>query len=79
MNATFTETDILRFIYGECTPKEAAAISKELQKNFELRAFYDRMMETRLHLDEIDMEPDASTIDLIMEYSASHHDSLEHH
>lgn len=79
MSATFTETDILRFIYGECDPKEATAISRELQKNFELRSFYDRMMETRLHLEEIDLEPDDSTIDLIMEYSASHHDSLEHH
>ena len=37
------------------------------------------MMETKNELDLFGMEPDETSVNIILEYSASHHDSLEHH
>ena len=79
MSSTFTETDVLRLIYGEANPAEAKAIHEELRKNLSLKSYYDRMMETKMELDTIELEPDPTTVNIILEYSASHHDSLEHH
>lgn len=79
MNVTFTETDVIRLIYGECKPAEAKAIRDELRRNASLKSYYLRMMETKRELDEVAIEPDATSVNIILEYSASHHDSLEHH
>lgn len=79
MSSTFTETDILRFIYEETNPSESKAIREELRKNLSLRSYYDRMMETKKQLDTIELDPDPTSVNIILEYSASHHDSLEHH
>jgi hypothetical protein len=79
MNLTITETEVLRYIYGDCTPPETLAIREELKKNMALRSYHDRMMETKMELDKIEMEPSETSISIILEYSASHHDSLEHH
>lgn len=79
MNFTITETEVLRYIYGDCTPPEMKAIREELKKNLALKSYHDRMMETKMELEAIEMEPNETSVNIILEYSASHHDSLEHH
>lgn len=79
MSITFTETDVLRYLYEETNPTESKAIAEELKKNVALRSYYDRMLETKLQLEKEMEEPDPTSINIILEYSASHHDSLEHH
>jgi|GEM_PF-1267567 len=79
MNSTITETEVLRYIYGETNPSESKAIREELTKNLVLKSYHDRMMETKNELDRFGMEPDETSVSIILEYSASHHDSLEHH
>ncbi|TNE80802.1 MAG: hypothetical protein EP332_06160 [Bacteroidetes bacterium] len=80
MSNTFTETDILRYLYGETTPAENKAIAEELKKNINLRSYYDRMVETQKELEKVFEEPDPTSVNIILEYSqATHHDSLEHH
>lgn len=79
MNVTFTETDIIRLIYGECSPAEEKAIREELRRNPGLHSYYLRMAETKRELDQLEIEPSDTSVNIIMEYSASHHDSLEHH
>jgi len=79
MNKTFTETDVLRYIYDETDPKESKGIREELKKNLALKSYYDRMKETQLELEKVNTDPDPTSVNIILEYSASHHDSLEHH
>lgn len=79
MSFTITETEILRYIYGDCTPSETKAIREELKKNLALRSYHNRMMETKIAMEKIEMEPSETSVNIILEYSASHHDSLEHH
>lgn len=79
MNFTINETEILRFIYGECSSAESKAIAEELRKNPALQVYYDRMMETKLELDSMEFSPSDASVNEILDYSASHHDSLEHH
>ncbi len=79
MNSTITETEVLRYIYGETNPEESKAIREELKKNYALKCYHDRMMETKNELEMFGMEPDETSVNIILEYSASHHDSLEHH
>ncbi len=80
MSNTFTESDVLRYLYGETNPAESKAISEELKKNLNLRSYYDRMMETKKELDKVFEEPNPTSVNIILEYSqATHHDSLEHY
>ncbi|MDX5321272.1 MAG: hypothetical protein LPK45_09160 [Bacteroidota bacterium] len=79
MKITITETEVLRFIYGECSSSECKAVVEELKKNPALQSYYDRMLETKLMLAELEMEPDHTAVNEILDFSASHHDSLEHH
>jgi hypothetical protein len=80
MSSIFTESDILRYIYGETTSSEVFYIKKELKKNASLRAYYERMTETRKQLEAFEEAPDPTSVNIILEYSASHHhDSMEHH
>lgn len=78
MRSTFTETDILRYLYGECSEQENRLIREELKKNLVLKSYYCKMKETIAELDTFEAEPDPTSVSIILEYSASHHDSLEH-
>lgn len=79
MGITFTETDVLRYLYGETDPMESKAIREELKKNTVLKSYYERMMETKNELEKFEMDPDDTSVNIILEYSASHHGSFEHH
>ena len=78
MSSTFTETDILRFIYAETSEEENRQIREELKKNLQLQSYYNRMKETMREMEELEFDPDPTTVNIILEYSASHHNSLEH-
>lgn len=79
MKTTPTEADILRYIYGETSAQENKWIEDGLKQSAHLKIYYTRMMETVAELDTIEgFEPDQTSINIIMESSASHQSSLEH-
>ncbi len=69
MQAKFTPEDLLRFIYGEVNPEEHMAISSAIESSERLYQTYQEMLSVVGSLEKLELEPDPSTIDIIMEHS----------
>ncbi|HYG16689.1 MAG TPA: hypothetical protein VEC12_13115 [Bacteroidia bacterium] len=78
MNSNFTTEDLLLYLYNEMEPAKAGALKEELTLNPLLLAEYRRLKETMAKLDEETHEPHPTTINMVMDYSASFYSS-EHH
>lgn len=79
MNSNFTTNDLLLFLYGEMNADKAAVLTEQLITDVALRAEYQKLKETKERLDAEQFEPDATTINMVMDYSASYHSAPEHH
>lgn len=73
MPAVFTKDDILRFIYNETDESERQAMEHAIQTEPVLRRRYNRLINVVNQLDSFSVEPNASSIELIMEYSRDAH------
>lgn len=78
MERNFTQEDIINYIYGETTSEEAKAIKEELSINAELNAYYQETLKVLNVLDSAFVEPNETTISILMESSKSS-SSLETH
>lgn len=78
MGTIFTETDIIRFIYDETSVEETKQIKDELRKNLVLKSFYEKFQQTLKDLDKLEFEPDPTSVNIVLDYSASQHSRLEH-
>lgn len=79
MNSNFTTNDLLLFLYGEMNADKAAVLTEQLITDVALRAEYQKLKETKERLDAEQFEPDATTVNMVMDYSASYHSAPEHH
>ncbi len=79
MNSNFTTNDLLLFLYGEMNADKASVLTEQLITDVALRAEYQKLKETKERLDAEQFEPDATTINMVMDYSASYHSAPEHH
>ncbi|MDL5047832.1 hypothetical protein QQ054_17585 [Oscillatoria amoena NRMC-F 0135] len=79
MNSNFTTNDLLLFLYGEMNADKAAVLTEQLITDVALRAEFQKLKETKERLDVDQFEPDATTINMVMDYSASYHSAPEHH
>lgn len=57
MMHTYTELDLIRFIYGETTPHEDREISYQLEDVAHLNYSFRRMLEAKRLLDELNVAP----------------------
>jgi hypothetical protein len=71
MKVSYTEEDIIRFIYNETSPQENEIIREELINNFELRKTYQELLLTLNRLNEVKIQPSQTSINIILEYSQS--------
>ncbi|HHP7240927.1 MAG TPA: hypothetical protein ACFCUD_04615 [Cyclobacteriaceae bacterium] len=69
MTKTFTEDDLIRFIYGETLEKESILIKEELVTNFRLREKYIEMISLLNDLDRLQRAPSNVVIQNIMDYA----------
>ena len=76
MIKTFTQNDLMRYLYRETTEKEEQEINKALLADNELRELYQSMSAMKNELDKAQLEPAASTVLNILSYSRNeqHHD-----
>jgi hypothetical protein len=73
MQSVFTKDDILRFIYNEVDNEERQAIEHAINTEPVMRRRYNRMMNVVQELNSFSVNPNPSSIDLIMEYSRDAH------
>ena len=71
MIKTFTQTDLIRYLYRETTEEERTEIDKALICDSELRSLYHEMVATIKDMDEAKLEPSATTVLSILSYSKS--------
>ena len=69
MTKTFTQNDLIRFIYHETTEKETLEISHELTADPELQLLYRDLMLTKKGLDRATLEPSAVSVENILSYA----------
>ena len=76
MTKTFTQNDLMRYLYHETTEKEEQEINKALLADNELRELYQSMSAMKNELDKAQLEPAASTVLNILSYSRNeqHHE-----
>ena len=77
MQQTFTQDDILLYIYNELKPERVNGLIKAVAENKELLTFYQGTLKTLNDLDLIKMEPAPSILNILNEESRS--SSLEVH
>ena len=71
MTKTFTQNDLIRFLYHETTEQEEREINKALLCDSELQAQYKELISTKGQLDVARLEPSAVAVQNILSYSRS--------
>ena len=73
MIKTFTQDDLVRYIYEETSEEENAEIASAMLFDEELEQNYDDLKEVISGLEASMKEPSDKTIDTILSYSKSYH------
>ena len=76
MIKTFTQNDLIRFLYHETSEEETKEINKALLCDSELQTQYKELNATRKELDAVRLEPSAEVVDNILNYARGFQ---EHH
>jgi hypothetical protein len=71
MTKTFTQNDLIRFLYHETSEQEEREINKALICDSELQAQYKELIATKNQLDVARLEPSAIVVENILNYSRS--------
>jgi hypothetical protein len=69
MIKTFTQTDLIRYLYRETTEEETREIDKALVCDSELQTLCQELREMKKGMDDAQIEPSASTVLSILSYS----------
>ncbi len=71
MIKTFTQTDLIRYLYREITEEEKTEIDSALLRDSELAASFNELKNTLDSLDQAQMNPSNAAILNILSYSRS--------
>lgn len=69
MTKTFTQNDLIRYIYGETSDREEKLIREALLCDDSLQELYKKLRGIIQKLDEVNEEPSEKVIDNILKYS----------
>ena len=69
MIKTFTQTDLIRYLYRETTEEETSKIDRALLRDGNLRALFNEVSAALKDLDEAVLQPSESTVLNILSYS----------
>lgn len=72
MIKTFTQDDLVRYIYQETTPEESIEIETALIFDEQLSEAYNSLNGTVESLNAVKLKPSESTVDKILSYSKSY-------
>ena len=69
MTKTFTQNDLIRFIYQETTEEETSEINRVLSFDTELQLQYRQLLLTRKEVEKAQLEPSAKAVENILRYA----------
>lgn len=71
MTKTFTQDDVIRYIYGEVSETEAMEIKQAILCDMELQDIYKEYITVKMQLDESFKIPSDKVTETILNYSKS--------
>lgn len=72
MTKTFTQDDVVRYVYEETSPEENLLIEDAMMSEPELMTFFLEALELRALMNKIERQPRVSTVQAILNYSQHH-------
>ncbi|MEO9475445.1 MAG: hypothetical protein ABJG41_07910 [Cyclobacteriaceae bacterium] len=69
MTKTFTENDLVKFLYGELTQQESTVLQEALISNPELQNELSKLKEVMTGLDKERYQPSQRSVDKILAFS----------
>ena len=69
MTKTFTQNDLIRFIYHETTEEEAQEINRVLSFDRELQLHYRELLLTKSNIEKAQLEPSSASVENILRYA----------
>jgi hypothetical protein len=72
MTKTFTQDDVVRYVYEETSPEENLLIEDAMMSEPELMTFFLEALELRALMNKIERQPRISTVQTILNYSKTH-------
>jgi hypothetical protein len=79
MIQTFTQNDVIRYVYEETTEEENLLIQDALVHDTEMLEFYLDMLDVKIGMDNSYSEPSSRCTDNILSYSKSKNNSQSKH
>ncbi|MCD9016255.1 hypothetical protein K7P01_12045 [Fulvivirgaceae bacterium QH1ED-6-2] len=71
MIKTFTQTDLVRYLYREITEEESQEIDRALLCDNELKSLFNELRSMMDEIDTADLQPSPATVLNILSYSRS--------
>ena len=75
MTKTFTQNDVIRYVYEETSQEENLLIEDALMAETDLMEFFLSSLELRALMDKIERAPRPDTVSAILAYSSVHPNS----
>lgn len=72
MIKTFTQDDVIRYVYEETSPEENLLIEDALMSEPDLMTFFLEALELRALMNRIERQPRKNTVQAILNYSQHH-------
>jgi len=72
MIKTFTQDDVIRYVYEETLPEENLLIEDALMSEPDLMTFFLEALELRALMNKIERQPRTNTVQAILNYSKHH-------
>ena len=72
MIKTFTQDDVIRYVYEETSPEENLLIEDSLMAEPDLMTFFLEALELRALMNKIERQPRTNTVQSILSYSKNH-------
>jgi hypothetical protein len=66
---SFTQEDLLQYMYGETSHEKTAAIEAALQTDWNLSEQYETLLSSKESLEPISLSPRKKAIDFILNYA----------
>ncbi len=72
MIKTFTQNDVLRYVYEETSAEENLIVEDALMTEPEMMSYFLETLELRALMNKIERQPRPSTVDSILNYSRNY-------
>jgi hypothetical protein len=69
MQTSYTEDDLILFIYNELSEQDRFAVHRALETDLGLYQMYNNLLQVMGRLNNFSMEPDNSSVEIILEHS----------